>query len=110
MIARFDLADGRRIDIHVPQAVACNVQGGDVSGFRIEVRHPRRAKAVLMATDLLDVFHAQSAARAIAAFVAGDLARARRLAQRAGATWQGLVRLLRDVTVASRRRVRRARN
>lgn len=104
LIAHFDLVDGRRIDVHVPQAITCAVEAGEVAGFRIEVRHPRRPTAVLTATDLLDVFHAQSAARAIAAFVAGDLARARRLARRAGAAWQGLLRLLRDVTVTRRGR------
>lgn len=103
LIAHFDLADGRRIEVHVPQAIACAVEAGEVAGFRIEVRHPKRTTTVLTATDLLDVFCAQSASQALAAYAVGDLARARRLARRAGAAWQGLVRLLQAVAGARRR-------
>lgn len=101
-IARFDLADGRRVDIHVPRAVFGEVKPYDVEGFRVVVRQPDGTASVeLSAMDLVDVFGAQSAAQAIVAFTAGNLPRARYLARKAGTPWRGLRRLLREV---SRRR------
>lgn len=102
--ARFALDDGRRVDIHVPRAVACEAVACATAGFRIAVFAPGRGlAAVLSAGDLVGVFGAQAAARAVEAFLAGDLAGARRLAGRAGGAWRGLGELLREVSVARRR-------
>lgn len=101
-IARFDLADGRQVDVQVSKAISCVVKACDVAGFRVVVRRANgRAAAELSAMDLVDVFGARSAAQALAAYTAGDLVRARRLAREAGTPWRGLRRLLQEV---SRRR------
>lgn len=103
-LAHFELEDRRRVDIHVPHAVACGVVACETAGFRIEVRRPGRAlAAVLTAGDLVGVFGAHDAVRAIEAFSAGDLPAARRLVARAGGAWSGLGRLLCEVSVARRR-------
>ena len=95
-VARFELDDRREVVIHVPQAVACRAEAGEVAGFRIEVWRPGRGlAAVLTAGDLVGVFGAQDAVRGIEAFLAGDLGRARELVARAGGAWVGLGRLLR---------------
>lgn len=101
-VARFDLADGRQVDVEVSKATSCVAKACDTTGFRIVVRRANgRAAAQLSAMDLVDVFGARSASLALAAYEAGDLPRARRLAREAGAPWRGLRRLLREV---SRRR------
>jgi hypothetical protein len=103
-LARFELDDGRQVDIYVPHAVACGAGACETAGFRIEVLRPgRELAAVLTAGDLVGVFGAQFAAQAIDAFLAGDLAGARRLAARAGGAWSGLGRLLREVPTVRRR-------
>lgn len=102
--AWFTLDDRRRVDIHVPHAVACGSEACEAVGFRIEVFRPDGAlAAALTAGDLVGVFGAQAAARAVDAFVAGDLAGARRLIDRAGGAWRGLGELLREVSAARRR-------
>jgi hypothetical protein len=102
-VARFELDDRREVVIHVPHAVACSSEAGEVAGFRIEVWRPgRELAATLTAGDLVSVFGAQEAARAIQAFLAGDLARAHRLAAHAGGAWAGLARLFREVETRRR--------
>ncbi len=102
--AWFMLDDCRRVDIQVPHAVACGSEACEAVGFRIEVFRPDGAlAAVLTAGDLVGVFGAQAAVRAVDAFLAGDLAGARRLVGRAGGAWRGLGELLREVSAARRR-------
>ena len=103
-VACFELDDRREVVIHVPHAVACVVEPGEVAGFRVEVWRPgRELVAVLTAGDLVGVFGAQDAVRGVEAFLAGDLARARRLVARAGGAWTGLARLLCEVEGSRRR-------
>ena len=98
-LARFELDDRRQVDIYVPHAVACGTGPCETIGFRIEVLRPgREVAAVLTGGDLVGVFGAQFAVRAIDAFLAGDLAGARRLVARAGGAWSGLGQLLSDVS------------
>jgi hypothetical protein len=97
-VARFELDDRREVVIHEPHAVACSSGAGEVAGFRIKVWRPgRELAATLTAGDLVGVFGAQDA---IDAFLAGDLARARRLVARASGAWAGLARLFREVVVS----------
>lgn len=104
-VAEFDLADGRQVDVQVSKAISCVVKACDVAGFRIVVRRVNgHTAAELSAMDLVDVFGARSAAQALAAYTAGDLVRARRLASEAGTPWRGLRRLLQEL---SRRRSKR---
>lgn len=101
--ARFELNDGRRVDVCVPHAVACESRGCRSAGFRIEVfRSDGRLTAAISASELVDLFGAHAAARAIHLFLAGDLGGARRLATRAGGAWNGL-RVLLDEVAAVRR-------
>lgn len=98
-VARFELDDGRQVAVHVPRAVSCRSEACETAGFRIEVWRPgRELAAVLTAGDLVGVFGAHDAVRAVEAYLAGDLARALRLATRAGGAWVGLHRLLREVS------------
>ena len=99
-IARFELGDGRHVEVQVPRAAAGVVVAGEVVGFRIVVRRAGDAVAELRASDLVEVFGARAAARALEAFAAGDLPRALRLAGRAGGVWRRLVPLLREVVAA----------
>jgi len=102
-VARFELDDGRQVAVHVPRAVACRAEACETAGFRIEVWRPgRELAAVLTAGDLVGVFGAQDAVRAVEAYLAGDLAGALRLAKRAGGAWAGLGRLLREVAARPR--------
>ncbi len=97
-VARFELTDGRQVEIQVPRAVAGSVEAGEVAGFRIVVWRPGRTVAAeLRASDLLRVFGARAAARALEAFAAGDLPRALRLAGRAGGAWRTLGPIFREV-------------
>ena len=74
-----------------PRAVAATVEEAMVAGFCIVVRRPDRTTAAeLRASDLLHVFGARAASRALAAFAAGDLPRALYLADRAGGAWRQL--------------------
>lgn len=57
---------------------------------------------MLSAAELVDVFGSHAAARAVNAYLAGDLAGARRLAARAGGVWAGLGVLLDEVSAARR--------
>lgn len=83
----------------MPRAVSCRSEACETAGFRIEVWRPgRELAAVLTAGDLVGVFGAHDAVRAVEAYLAGDLARALRLATRAGGAWVGLHRLLREVS------------
>src|SRR5688572_24710126 len=89
-VAQFDLADGRQVDVQVSKAISCVVKACDVAGFRVVVRQVNgRTAAELSAMDLVDVFGARSAAQALAAYTAGNLTRARRLAREAGTPWRG---------------------
>jgi len=102
-VARFELDDHRHVHIYVPRAVACACESCERTGFRIEVLDPGgQLAAALTAGDLVGLFGAQAAAQAIAAFVSGDLARARRLAAGAGGAWSGLGRLLAEVSTVRR--------
>lgn len=75
----------------MPRAVAATVEEAMVAGFCIVVRRPDRTTAAeLRASDLLHVFGARAASRALAAFAAGDLPRALYLADRAGGAWRQL--------------------
>lgn len=113
LVARFDMLDGRHLDVLVPNAIRGVVTPCETGGFRVIVRRPDGVGvAELSAVDLVEVFGARSAAQALAAYTAGDLPRARRLAHRAGASWRGLKLLLREVVRrraqgrADRRRMR----
>lgn len=65
-------------------------------------RSDGRLTAAISASELVDLFGAHAAARAIHLFLAGDLGSARRLATRAGGAWNGL-RVLLDEVAAVRR-------
>jgi hypothetical protein len=101
LVARFDLADGRRVAVHLPHALTCRAEACTTDQFRIEVRRADDSEAsVLTAADLVDVFGARTAAQALAAFAAGDVERSDRLAQAAGGAWQWLTQLVHEVSVA----------
>lgn len=101
LVARFDLADGRRVAVHLPHALTCRADPCTTDQFRIEIRRADGSEAsVLTAADLVDVFGARTAAQALAAFAAGDVERSDRLAQDAGGAWRWLMELVREVNVA----------